>query len=156
MPAPVQQRVKHPAKIMVWGIMSAKEAGRLHVCESNMNKDQYLNVLRTRVIPQIQDWYPNDNAIFMHDSAPCHKAKICTAFLETSGITVLDWPGNSPDLNPIETLWGVVKQRISKIDIPSRNDLISNLIRIWHRDASIVTTCQKLVESMPRRIQAVY
>ena len=42
--------------------------------------------------------------IFMQDGAPCHKAKIFGNFLKSKTIQVVDWPGNSPDLNPIENL----------------------------------------------------
>jgi len=40
--------------------------------------------------------------IFTHDGAPCHQAKIVADILKTKNIKLLEWPGNSPDLNPIE------------------------------------------------------
>ena len=42
-------------------------------------------------------------AIFMQNSAPCHKTKIVSSFLNWRKIQVPDWPGNSMDLNPIKT-----------------------------------------------------
>lgn len=154
-PRPVQQRVKHPEKVMVWGIMSAQGAGRLHVCEGMMNKEKYLHVLRSRVVPQMMEWFPDGDGTFMHDSAPCHSAKICKEFLHQSNIPVLRWPGNSPDLNPIETLWGIIKRRLSEFDISSKKELIHQVIKLWHRDCSISETCSKLIASMPDRIKAV-
>ena len=100
-PYPIFPTVKHPPKVMVWGMISHKGAGRLHVVEGMMNGAQYHHVLQTRMIPQLHQWFDSiDDCIFMHDSAPCHKARINTEFLQSKNVTVLDWPGNSPDLNP--------------------------------------------------------
>ena len=48
----------------------------------------------------------------MQDGAPCHRAKVTTNFLREN-IAVLEWPGNSPDLNPIENLWEVPKDEVA-------------------------------------------
>ena len=45
--------------------------------------------------------FPQKGYIFMHDHMPCHNAKRTRTFLECKGIPFLDWPGNSPDKNPI-------------------------------------------------------
>lgn len=96
--------VKHPAGIMVWGAISVRGHGRLHIVEGTMRQDQYVNVLRTRLIPQLQQWFTAEErnlVIFQHDKAPCHMAKTVQQFLRNSGIRSLDWPGNSADMNPI-------------------------------------------------------
>ena len=45
-------------------------------------------------------------------------------------ITVLDWPGNSPDLNLIENLWSIVKNRLRKMDCTTKIKLIEAVIHV--------------------------
>ena len=93
-----------------------------------MKQDQYIEVLRTHLLPQIKKWFPeNEHSIFMHDSAPCHRAKSVTKFLRDNNIKVLPWPGNSPDMNPIENLWEVAKKEIAKEIITTRSSWLKNL-----------------------------
>ncbi|GFY09975.1 hypothetical protein TNCV_3699361 [Trichonephila clavipes] len=53
----------------------------------------------------LEEWLPNGKPyIVMQDGAPCHTARSIKAFLAEQNIPLLDWPGNSPDMNPIENI----------------------------------------------------
>lgn len=152
----VVERVKHPLSVMIWGVISSKGNGRLHLVEGTMRQDQYLRVLETRLLPQMAQWFPDGNCIFMQDSAPCHKAKKVMKFLKDHNITLLDWPGNSPDLNPIENVWAALKKEISKEKvITNKIELIENIIKAWHNTPALEEIAFNCIASMPRRLQDV-
>ncbi|KAL7872082.1 hypothetical protein SRHO_G00070650 [Serrasalmus rhombeus] len=69
--------VKHPETIHVWGCFSAKGIGSLAVLPKNtaMNKEWYQNVLREQLLPTVQEQFGDQQCLFQHDGAPCHKAK---------------------------------------------------------------------------------
>ena len=93
--------------------------------------------------------------MFQQDSAPCHKAKIITNFFNNNGIVVLDWPGNSPDKNPIENLWAICKKRLTKYNCTTKQKVIEAIIQVWFHDNEAKEMCKTLIESMPNRIQLV-
>ncbi|GFY11598.1 uncharacterized protein TNCV_4230671 [Trichonephila clavipes] len=63
------------------------------------------DVLQNRLILQLEEWFPNGKPyIVMQDGAPCHTARSIKAFLAEQNIPLLDWPGNSPDMNPIKNI----------------------------------------------------
>ncbi|KAK0146917.1 Plexin-B2 [Merluccius polli] len=101
--------------------------------------------------------YPSSDGYFQQDNAPCHKAQIISDwFLEHDNeFTVLKWPPQSPDLNPIEHLWDVVEREIRIMDVQPTNlqQLRDAIMSIWTK---LSEECfQYLVESVPRRIKAV-
>ncbi len=94
---------------------------------------------------------------FQQDNAPCHKDQIISDwFLEHDNeFTLLKWPPQSPDLNPIEHLWDVVEREILIMDVQTTNlqQLCDAIMSIWTK---ISEECfQHLVESVPRRIKTV-
>lgn len=75
-------------------------------------------------------------------------------FLLKNGIPTLDWPGNSPDLNPIENLWHVMGMKINK-KMPSSSKKLNSIIEeVWYKELTI-EYLQDLIDSMPIRIAAV-
>jgi hypothetical protein len=97
----------------------------------------------------------------MQDNARIHTARVVVDFMAEHGITTLEWPPYSPDLNPIEHLWWVLKKMVFK-----RYPQYSNYSRAheeWESFCEALKTCWRaipgalikaLIMSMPRRLAA--
>ena len=94
-------------------MMSVNGVRQLYIVKGKMNQHKYINSLYKLLLPDIPNLFPNGGHIFQHDRALCHTAKLVTAFLKNKNISILPWPGNSPDMNPIENLW-IVKRMIAQ------------------------------------------
>ena len=71
---------------------------------------------------------------FQHDGAPCHTAKTVGTWLQESSVEVLSpWPGSSPDLNPIENCWAIVKKKVAAHKLKSAADLEAKIKEVWCR-----------------------
>ena len=119
-----------------------------------MNKEWYQHILWEQLLPTIQEQFGDEQFLFQHDGAPCHKAKVITKWLGEQNIDILGpWPRNSPDLNPIENLWSILKRRVDK-QKPTNSDKLQALImQEWAAISQDVA--QKLIDSMPGRIAEV-
>ena len=92
--------------------------------------------------------------IFMQYGVPCHRSKVANDFLKKNKIFVLEWPRSSSDLNPIENLWTVMKDKMAYKQTPSAENLRQASKEVWITEITH-EYCESLVSSMPRRIQAV-
>ncbi|GFS71540.1 transposable element Tcb2 transposase [Trichonephila clavipes] len=151
----VVQTVKHPTKIMIWSVISGKGTGRLYMVKGMMRQDQYKDVLQNRSIPQLEECFPKGEPyIFMQDGAPCHTARSIKAFLAEQNIPLLDWPGNSPDMNTIENVLELMKREVAKDVITNKTLLLERIIHMWNHP-QMLETVQSCIDSMPRRIKAL-
>jgi transposase len=157
LPACLTATMKHPISIMVWACMSRDGVGRLHIVDGTINAKKYqTDILEPKLLPSIEDLFPGrtEECIFQQDSAPCHTAKTSMKWLKDNSIKVLPWPGNSPDLNPIENLWSRLKIIVSNESPSNKRELIEAVLKGWFK---VITPgdLRRLVDSMPRRIEEV-
>lgn len=91
--------------------------------------------------------------LFQQDSDPKHTSKTVKEYFKENKINQLEWVPQSPDLNPIEHLWDIVKRELRKTQTSSKIMLKSQILETWNNMPSELL--QKLVHSMPRRLEAV-
>ncbi|QRV82134.1 Transposase [Ceratobasidium sp. AG-Ba] len=142
--------------VMFWGCMGWSGTGFGCRLERSLNKELYLEILGDEFSRSLEylGMEPGE-VIFQQDNASSHKAKVCLKWFEDHGIEVMEWPANSPDLNPIENLWAELKRRLGEYEDPP-----GGILELWERVQDVWNSfgedyCQKLIESMPRRMAMV-
>jgi hypothetical protein len=150
--------VKHGGgnNLMVWGCMSWNGVGKLTEVEGKMDAVQYCEILEDGVVESFEKLeVEEEERIFQQDNDPKHTSKKASQWFEDNNIQVLPWPAQSPDLNPIEHLWVHLKKKLREYPTSPKgvHELWERVAEEWN--AITPETCQRLIESMPRRVQAV-
>ena len=142
--------------IMMWGCITYKGVGNACRIEGNMDSFLYTEILEGEFLQTVMDYsFEKENVIFQHDNDPKHTSRLATKWLKDSKIQVLNWPAQSPDLNPIENLWQELKRRLNGYaQWPDSIQELWERIEIeWERIPA--EKCAQLIDSMPARIAAV-
>ena len=150
-PQYTKKTLKFPPKIMIWGCFCSSGLGEFYICDGNMNSSKYLDVLENKLLPTISK-YQIANSIHLDDSAPSHRTKAVKNWHIDNGIEQIDWPGNSPDLNPIENLWSFLKRKLTRRTIKSKAELIKEFTKIWNNEIP-TDYLQSLISSIPKRLK---
>ena len=146
--------VKHPESVMIWSSFSGSggKAGLFFLPKGmTMNAKMYHQVLQRHMVQHFEN---HACTHFQHDSAPCYSANLIKAYLANKGINTIEWPGNSPDLNPIENAWNQLKNRVCSIHNMSLGELKTAIQYHWDHNMSM-QYFMTLADSMPRRLKAV-
>lgn len=143
--------------VMIWGCMMYGQKGPIVILpESSMNGPNYVKWI---LEPHLKPFYEkarkesdSGDIEVMEDNAPCHTAKFSTAARNRLLIPKIPWPPQSPDLNPIENLWRIIKNRINQRDPPIRSklDLQKALQEEW--DRLTPADFDHLIISMQKRV----
>lgn len=121
-----------------------------------MDKEVYQEVLEDSAEPSIDMLFPDketNNFIFQQDNDPKHTAKRIKKWFAKADIEVLDWPAQSPDLNPIENLWSILDSKCKNRKCNTEDELCAVLQEAWN--ALAPDLLEKLALSMKSRCLAV-
>ncbi len=138
---------------MIWAAMLSAGVGPLCFLKSTVNAAIYQEILEHFMLPSADKLYGDADFIFQQDLAPAHTAKGTKSWFNGHGVTVLDWSANSPDLNPVENLWGIVKRKMRD----TRHQQSRWPEGRYQSNVGFITPeqCYRLIASMPCHIDAV-
>jgi transposase len=153
-PLPIQL-ARFDLKVMIFGIIGVGiKSFLVYPFGTFINKEKYIECLDKTLKP-IVNKYPS--RVFMQDGAPAHRAYSTKKYLKSLGVCLLNWPPSSPDLNPIENLWALMKRQAGYYcPVTKKNE--ENARKMADRVRKVIANIKQndidsLVRSFERRLQ---
>jgi len=111
----VMRTRKHPAKVHVWGCVSASGFGKCCTFTGNLNAHGLIKIYKHALLPSAQALFGKNYStwILQEDNDPKHKSRLATTWKASQNISTLPWPAQSPDQNCIENAWAVLKANVA-------------------------------------------
>lgn len=138
-----------------WGWMGASGPGELVEISGRLNSLCYKNILEQVLIPTANVAYGHRPIEFIQDNSSIHNSRIVQDWIrDQTDLRLIKMPPKSPDINPIENLWGLIVQQWDSSVVRTTQNLKDHVFDIWEsfRGTEI---CSKMVDSMRSRLQAV-
>ncbi|KAF2353951.1 Transposase Tc1-like [Trinorchestia longiramus] len=154
----INQSAPYPLKfgvgsIMVRGCFSSSGVDKIHIIEGTMNGGKYREILEEQLLPSAcllklkREWK------FQQDNDPKHTAYETKEWLRMKKMNILEWPSQSPDMNPIENLWRELKLKIQKRCPNNITELKEIDIEEWNKITP--ETYKRLVVNYYKRLEAI-
>jgi len=145
---------KHCGKIHCWGAINmlvGKVAFMTFRC--NMDGRFYKTIIQQTLIPNANRLLPG-GYILQQDGNSSHTSKVAMKYIREEVPMVMDWPSKSPDLNPIENVWSILKRNVRKRMVNNLNELERHIHEEWENfsNQKIILTC----ESFPKRVEEFF
>uniref|UniRef100_A0AAZ3PGF5 Tc1-like transposase DDE domain-containing protein n=1 Tax=Oncorhynchus tshawytscha TaxID=74940 RepID=A0AAZ3PGF5_ONCTS len=139
--------------IMLWGCFAAGGTGALHKIDGIMREENYVDILKQHLKTSVRKLKLGRTWVFQMDNDLKHTSKSVAKWFKDSKVKVLEWPSQSPDLNPIEMLSADLKNRLRA----RRPTNLTQLHQLCQEEWAKIhpTYCGKLVEGYPKRLTQV-
>lgn len=147
------KHVPHSDRVSLWGCFCAKGIGTAEIFVGVFDAAKYVDILEHNLIQTYKHFYPDRMWWFQQDNAPQHTSHLASRWFHQHGVNLIDFPPYSPDLNPIENLWSILKSRIEK-RLAHTIDEVEKILKEEWESIDIDLLCH-LIHSMPNRCQAV-
>lgn len=137
--------------VMVWLGFCSKGKLRIAFTSSKMKSKDYCDVLADRLLTDGRALL-GDDLIFQQDNASIHASKETKQWMQNNQIQVIDWPSLSPDLNPVENVWGWLVRRVyaNGRQFGTILELKNTILEAWEECPQ--EYLNNLIDSMPNRI----
>ena len=144
-------RAQGGGSVMIWGAFSLNGQSEICFIDTRLKALDYQNILKKHLV-DIGEKIGGEKWVFQQDNAPVHRAKVNLNWFNREKINVIPWPSLSPDLNPIENLWGLLARKVyaNGRQFHTIAELKTAITQSWAE----ITIAERrpLVESMPNRL----
>lgn len=136
--------------LMVWGGFSSEGTTQLVILDGMQTSASYINTLEAHLLSFAARVH-GENFIFQQDNASIHVSHLSRSWFLYKNVKCLDWPARSPDLNPIENLWGIITRKLYQNGrcFQNKEELKSALLHEWQNIDGVIL--KSLVNSMQGR-----
>ena len=149
-----EDKTKFQLGVMVFGAISKGFKSKLIFIEKSVDSSEYVRTLCASKVFELADSIIGKGKyVFMQDGAPAHKSKNVIKWLRYRTLLLHEWPSNSPDLNPIENIWGYMKRSLAVLNPKNLEETKEYLIKIW--DSISQEHIDKLIEGWRYRLMLV-
>jgi len=160
-PSTFNRRQQRGGSVMFWLAIHGENILGPFKIDGNLNSHKYCELLESKFMPYVHSFSKNDQKklVLMQDNAPSHASNYTSQFLDNNKFKenrFMEWPSNSPDLNPIENLFSRIKSDLYKAgtSYSNKNDLWTALKMTIHQiDKKLVSS---LTTSMDSRVIQIF
>lgn len=145
------KRTHGGGSVMVWAAFGSKGKSNIVFINGRMNSENYTTLLKRHLL-SIVDKIGREKCKFQQDNSSIHVSKYAKKWFRTNQINLIEWPPVSPDLNPIENLWGILVRRVYQNGkhFNSISELKEKIIETWQNIS--IKEIKTLVDSMSDRV----
>ena len=115
---------------MVWECFSALGTGPIHKINGVMDCFVYKDIMEDVMLPHAE-WEMPLKWIFQQDNDPKHTSKVVKQWFKDKNKTIIEWPAQSSDLNPIENLWEIIDYKIERVNVKTSEELFEQINNAW-------------------------
>lgn len=154
-PRILRQKPKHPAKVHVWAGISKRGATQIVLFKANLTATRYTSILDAALVPFVQSSFAGSSYRFFQDNDPKHTSRWAQWYFKEKDINWWPTPPESPDANPIELLWGSMKEAIRNHYKPRTLEQLEEAIKDYWCTRVTPVVCTNYIDHLQRVLPAI-
>lgn len=153
-PPPTTTKFNPNYNVMVWGGISCQGKTSLHFIQGKVNAEYYKGIIAEKK-EEIERMFRNRGKwLFQHDNAPSHRPSAVRQFIQQElGCELLPHPPQSPDLNPIELIWAIMKTKVEATHPKNKGQLKNAIEAAWK--SITVDHIKKCIANLPSKMEKI-
>lgn len=149
----INSSVKNRNQLMLWGCISYNGTGMLVEVKGRIDSQKYVDIICDNLQLSAHMMGLGNDFVFQHDNAPVHTSRLTLSFLADHGVKIMKWPPQSPDINPIEHLWAILKRKVKVLQRRQQQTFRDAVMKAWSELP--LSLIHSLIDSIPSRLLAV-